>query len=206
MTYLMRHADSLLDAVVAVDMACYSDLVSVAEVASYLPSMPAWTGIQQCRTATGLANENAWSPREVGVRLSWERHAKLPRLLANPPVFDQRGRHVGTPDLLDEEAGLVIEYDGALHLAGAQRRRDRDREEEFRRVGLDYLTVMAGDAQSHVVARMQSVRRRALARPAGPREWTTELPAWWIPTSSVEERRSLDCTQRERLLRLRRTA
>jgi hypothetical protein len=205
-TYLMRHAATLLEAVIAVDMAAYNDLVSVAEVAAYLPTMPAWTGIQQCRTATALANENAWSPREVGVRLTWERHARLPRLLANQPVFDTRGRHIGTPDLLDEEAGVVIEYDGALHLAGAQRRRDRDREEAFRRVGLEYLTVLAGDPQPHLVARMQSLRQRALARPARPREWTTELPAWWIPTVSVDQRRSLDQVQRDRLLRLRRTA
>jgi hypothetical protein len=205
-TYLMRHAATLLEAVIAVDMAAYNDLVSVAEVAAYLPTMPAWTGIQQCRTATALANENAWSPREVGVRLTWERHARLPRLLANQPVFDTRGRHIGTPDLLDEEAGVVIEYDGALHLAGAQRRRDRDREEAFRRVGLEYLTVLAGDPQPHLVARMQSLRQRALARPARPREWTTGLPAWWIPTVSVDQRRSLDQVQRDRLLRLRRTA
>ena len=205
-TYVMRHAESLLDAVIALDMACYNDLVSVAEVAAYLPTMPAWTGIQQCRTATALANENAWSPREVGVRVTWERHAKLPRLLVNQPVFDGWGRHIGTPDLLDEEAGVVIEYDGALHLAGAQRRRDRDREEAFRRVGLEYLTVMAGDPQPHVVARMQSVRRRAQSRQSPLRDWTTELPAWWVPTSSVNQRRSLDHAQRDRLLRLRRTA
>ena len=205
-TYLMRHADTLLEAVIAVDMAAYNDLVSVAEVAAYVPTMPAWTGIQQCRTATALANENAWSPREVGVRLTWERHARLPRLLANQPVFDTRGRHIGTPDLLDEEAGVVIEYDGALHLAGAQRRRDRDREEALRRVGLEYLTVLAGDPQPHLVARMQSVRQRAVSRPARPREWTTEFPDWWTPTASVDQRRSLDQVQRDRLLRLRRTA
>lgn len=205
-TYLMRHADSLLDAVIAIDMAAYNDLVSVAEVAAYLPTMPAWTGIRQCRTATALGNENAWSPREVGVRLTWERHARLPRLLANQPVFDMRGRHIGTPDLLDEEAGVVIEYDGALHLAGAQRRRDRDREEAFRRAGLGHLTVMAGDPQPHLVTRMQSLRKQGLSRASSPRQWTIELPAWWTPTMSVDERRSLDHAQRQRLLSYRRTA
>ena len=29
----------------------------------------------------------------------------------NRPIFDLHGRHVGTPDLLDAEAGLYGEYD-----------------------------------------------------------------------------------------------
>ena len=205
-TYLMRHASTLHEAVVALDMAAYNDLVSIAEVASYLPTMPAWTGIAQCRKATALANENAWSPREARVRLAWEHHARLPRLLTNHPVFDRVGRHIGTPDLLDEEAGVVIEYDGALHLAGAKRRRDRDREEAFRRVGLEYLVVMAGDELPSIVARMHQARERAFRQSAKRRDWTIEMPHWWIPTCTVEQRRALDPLERDRWLRLRRTA
>ena len=204
-TYLMRHASTLLEAVVALDMAAYNDLVSVAEVAAYLPTMPAWTGIGQCHKATALANENAWSPRETWVRLAWEHHARLPRLLTNHPVFDRVGRHIGTPDLLDEEAGVVIEYDGALHLAGARRRRDRDREEAFRRAGLEYLMVMAGDELPSVVARMCRTREAALQSPQR-RVWTIELPHWWTPTFTVDQRRALDPAERDRWLRLRRTA
>jgi hypothetical protein len=204
-TYLMRHASTLHEAVIALDMAAYTDLVSISEVASYLPTMPAWTGIGQCRKATALANENAWSPREVWVRLAWEHHARLPRLLTNHPVFDRVGRHIGTPDLLDEEAGVVIEYDGALHLAGTRRRRDRDREEAFRRAGLEYLMIMAGDELPSVVARMRRTREEALQSPKR-RDWTIELPHWWIPTFTVEQRRALDPVERDRWLRLRRTA
>ena len=39
-----------------------------------------------------------------------------PRPLCNVPVFDRFGQHIGTPDLLDPVAGVVGEYDGALHL------------------------------------------------------------------------------------------
>ncbi len=154
---------------------------------------------------TALANENAWSPREVWVRLAWEHHARLPRLLTNHPVFDRMGRHIGTPDLLDEEAGVVIEYDGALHLAGTRRRRDRDREEAFRRAGLEYLMIMAGDNLPSVVARMCRTREEALQSPKR-RDWTIQLPHWWIPPFTVEQRRALDPVERDRWLRLRRTA
>jgi hypothetical protein len=120
-------------------------------------------------------------------------------------VFDRVGRHIGTPDLLDEEAGVVIEYDGALHLAGTRRRRDRDREEAFRRAGLEYLMIMAGDELPSIVARMRRTREEALHSPKR-RDWTIELPHWWIPTFTVEQRRALDPAERDRWLRLRRTA
>lgn len=205
-TYLMRHASTLLEAVTALDMAAYNDLVSVNEVLAYQPTLPAWTGIPLCRKASVLADENAWSPREVKVRLTWTMLAELPRPLCNRPVFDRAGRHVATPDLLDEEAGVALEYDGELHLAGAQRRRDRDREEALRRVGLEYLTVMAGDSDERVADRMREVRARARWEAPSRRDWTVDLPSWWVPTFTVDQRRELDHEQRSRWLRLRRTA
>ncbi len=55
------------------------------------------------------------------MRMIWVVDAGLPRPLCNMPIFDRHGRHIGTPDLLDPVAGVVGEYDGALHLAGEQR-------------------------------------------------------------------------------------
>lgn len=206
-TYLMRHAPTMAEAVTALDMAAYNDLVSIQEVRSYLPSLATWTGIPQCRRATDEAEENAWSPREVVMRMIWTRVAELPRPLCNRPVFDRFGQHLGTPDLLDEEAGVALEYDGAAHRVGPQHRKDRDREESFRRVGLEYFTMLGGDnEEDEVAARMHEVRARA--RWAGPstRAWTTELPSWWIPTFTVDQRRNLDPGLRLRCLRYRRTA
>lgn len=205
-TFLMRYAATLVDAVTAIDMATYNDLVSIDEVASYQQTLPAWTGIPLCRAATVHADENAWSPREVRTRLVWTRVAELPRPLSNRPVFDRWGHHIGTPDLLDEEAGVVCEYNGSLHLAGVQRRRDRDREEAFRRCGLEYLEVMAGDSDEQVARRIDEIRSRAAWTAPTTRDWTIALPHWWIPTFTVEQRRDLDEHQRSRLLRLRRTA
>lgn len=205
-TFLMRHAESLLEAVTALDMAAYNDLVSIAEVVAYQPTLPAWTGIPLCRKATAHADENAWSPREVRTRLTWIVVAELPRPLCNRPVFDRSGHHIATPDLLDEEAGVALEYNGALHLSGEQRRRDRDREEALRRVGLECLTVMAGDSDDRVAERMHEVRARARWEAPSRRGWTVDLPRWWIPTFTVDQRRELDDDQRSRWLKLRRTA
>lgn len=206
-TYLMRHAPSLRQAVAALDMAAYADLVSVEEVVAYNESLWTWTGIPQCRQAAAHADENAWSPREVGVRLTWILTAGLPRPWTNRPVFDRWGRHLGTPDLFDEEAGLVVEYDGGVHLVGAQRRRDRDREESFRRAGLEYLTVLGSDRdEERLAARMHEARGRASFAAPATRSWTTDLPRWWVPTFTVEQRRNLSDRDRARLLRFRRTA
>ena len=205
-TFMMRHADTLVDSVIALDMAAYDDLVSVREVAAYQHTMPAWTGIPLCRKATALADENSWSPRETRTRLVWQRVAELPPLLCNRPLFDRFGRLLGPPDLLDEEAGVVVEYDGAVHLAGAQRRLDRDRGELFRHVGLEHLVVMAGDTSTRTAERMHAARARAAWSAPSQRAWTVMPPSWWVPTLTVEQRRNLDQHTRERVLRYRRAA
>src|SRR5687767_2713861 len=122
-------------------MAAYSDLASHDEVAEFASHLRGWTGIPRLNAAVPLMEENSWSPQETFVRLVWVLDAELPPLRSNPPVFDRFGNHLATPDLLDEESGLVIEYDGSAHLEGQRRRADRDREEILRRHGLEVLTV-----------------------------------------------------------------
>lgn len=66
-----RYAPDLRSAVRVFDMAAYNDIASLAECAVYLPHLNGWTGVPQCREAFALAEENAWSPREVDMRLVW---------------------------------------------------------------------------------------------------------------------------------------
>ena len=200
----MRYAGSDREAVQAFDMAAYSDLISAEEMMAYAAAHTAWTGIPQARRALGLVDENSWSPAETRMRLIWVLDAELPPPLCNVPIFDRAGNHIGTPDLLDLEAGLVGEYDGALHLAGEQRRRDRRREEAFRSAGLECVTMMSGDGDRWQVAeRLLDARKRARFEAESRRLWTVQPPAWWIPTRTVSERRALDAVQRDRLLGLR---
>jgi hypothetical protein len=205
-TFEMRYARSVPAAVVAADMAMQADLVSTDELAAHALAHPGWTGAPQCREALALTNENNWSPQEtLRLRLVWVLNTGLPPPLCNVPIFDRAGRHIGTPDILDEEAGVAGEYDGSFHLQGAQRARDVRREEAFRSVGLEYFTVLAADAGdgAGVVRRMQSTRARARFSATAARAWTIEKPAWWIPTETVEQRRALTADQRRRLLRNR---
>jgi hypothetical protein len=202
----MRYAVSLRAAVVAADMAMQADLVSSAELSAFIAGQSGWTGIGRCREAMLLTSENSWSPRETSrLRLVWVLDAGFPQPLCNVPVFDLAGRHIGTPDLLDVVAGVVGEYDGSLHLQGAQRARDVRREEAFRSVGLEYFTVLASDARdpADVVRRMQATRARARFAAPSARAWTIEKPPWWVSTETVEQRRALTAAQRARLLRHR---
>jgi hypothetical protein len=205
--FAMRYAANLREAVAVFDMAAFNDLVSKDELVAYAGLAPreglsGWTGMPGCRKSTDLVDENAWSPREVGTRLNWELDAGLPRPLTNVPVFDLSGNHIGTPDLLDPVAGVAVEYNGALHLEGARRARDVRREEAFRQVGLECLTVLAGDSLSRplLAGRMIAARERALWIPEDQRPWTIRPPAWWIPTLTVAQRRALTESQRARLL------
>jgi hypothetical protein len=206
----MRYAESLWKAVTAADMAAYDDLVSLEELSVYAGHAPrfglsAWTGIPQCREAILLADENSWSPRETWLRLVWVRVAGLPTPLMNHAVFDLEGRHIATPDLLDDAAGVAGQYDSALHLDRDARLRDARRDDALRRVGIECFSVVTGETAGAVAERMLGARGRALAH-RRPRLWTAEPPAWWTSTVTVEQRRALADRDRARLLRYRESA
>lgn len=203
--FAMRYAPTLRDAGVALDMAAYSDLVSIDEVTAYALAHPAWTGVPQCREALGHADENSWSPTEVEMRWIWTVDARRPRPLCNRPVFTRSGRHLGTPDLIDPTSGVLGQYDGHLHLAGKQRARDLDRDAGFRAVGLEQVTMVAADRADPgaFIKRLHAAYDQARRRSPDDRLWTTEPPPGWIATDTVAARRSLDDRQRAWLLRYR---
>ena len=186
----MRRAPSLREAVVAMDMAAAAGLISVALMAEYVAHRPAWTGVPRVRESLTLACDDSRSPQEVRMRLVWQIDAGLPRPLCNRPVFDLSGRLLGVPDLLDPEAGVVGEYDGADHKDLRRHRVDVAREGEFREHGLEYFTVVGGDLaeRGKVVDRMLAARRRALSRPPQERQWTLTPPPWWRPGVSLDAR------------------
>ena len=201
----MRYAAGAREAAVHLDMAAYDDLVSVDEAWRYALEHPGWTGVPQARDAILLADENAWSPRETWLRLFWRLDAGLPRVLTNRPLFDLRGRHVATADLIDPEAGLAIDYDGDLHLSGTRRRRDLAREHELRQHGLEHVVVVAADTADprRLATRLLEARQRALTTPR-PRLWTLDPPAWWQPSHTVAQRRVLTGRPLAAVRRLRR--
>jgi hypothetical protein len=203
----MRYAGGLGDAIVALDMACYADLVTLAEVRDHLATIGPVTGIRQARAALLEADENSWSPRETRMRGVWIRRAGLPRPLCNQPVFTLQGRHVGTPDLIDPALGVIGQYNGGDHRSLAGASTDVTQDAAYRDLGLEPVTMLATDwaELDGITARLQAAASRAGARTAAP-GWTVVPPSWWTPTTTVAHRRALSESQRERLLRYRRAA
>jgi hypothetical protein len=201
--HVVRRAPSVRAAVRAIDLAAYSDLVSIKEFRAYLASHAGWRGVVQGRAACDLADENVLSPRETSPRLVWLLDGGWPAPLVNRPVFNKAGKHLGTPDLFDPEAGLVIEYDGQVHLDAARRKRDRDREEAFRTVDLEYVTILGQDTEAAILRRLGGARSRARFVPPGQRRWTLEQPHWWVSTETVAQRRNLTAAERATWLNLR---
>jgi hypothetical protein len=201
----MRYASSDREAARSLSMAAYYDLVSIDELADYAARHSGWTGIPRCRRAIALAEENCWSPAELDMVLVWRIDAGLPPPLCNQPLFDLGGRHIGTPDLLDVEAGVIGQYHGGLHLSGTQRAIDERAVERYRDMGLECFSMLAADRgeAGRMAERMHAARNRARWEAESQRRWTIEQPSWWTATHTVELRRALSAEERERLLRYR---
>ncbi|KAA1422048.1 hypothetical protein F0U44_02865 [Nocardioides humilatus] len=203
-TYEVRRARGLPRAVRILDMAAFDDLVDLADLEAYVSRLVSRGGVRLLKQALPWAEENAWSPLEVDMRLEWLGTGLADALLCNRPLFDLSGRHLLTPDLFDPVAGVAGEYNGAVHDGVAPRRRDLDREELYRRLGIESVAMMSTDSRdvSRFVGRLHAAYRRAEDR--GERSWTTDQPEWWVDTSRVSLRRALTPEQRARWLRRQR--
>ncbi len=177
----IRRRPELGAAVTTIDMAVAAELTSLRRLGTRLQAHAGAPGIRAARRALAMASEHSRSPQETAMRLVWEVQLGLPRPLCNQPVFGRDGRLLGIPDLLDVDAGVVGEYDGADHLTRSRRSRDLARLEGFREAGLECFTLVAGDLQPNgpAAARMMSTRRRAAHLPEAQRRWTITPPPWW---------------------------
>ena len=204
---LLRTTRSLEQRVQILDMAAFDDLCSPSEVEAYarerLRGRPHVTRIWQ---AVPWAVENSWSPMEPVMRLTWL-GSRRTILFSNAPIFDLRGRHIITPDLFDPISRVAGEYDGAPHRGTEPRERDLDREEVYRRLGIEVVTMMGADraARDGFLRRLWPAYERAAAR-SRTDGWTLTPPQWWSDTSTVAARRALTGADRDRLLRHRRVA
>jgi hypothetical protein len=165
---------SLGEAVVALDAVGRSIGVPPGEVLGYAARHRGWRGVPVARQAVTLADPRAMSTGETRLRLLWVLDAGLPRPLVNPEVFDVTGFLVGMVDLLDEESGLVGEYDGAHHRDPRTHANDNVREEGLEGAGLVVVRAGAldlGPERRRTVARLQAAYRRASGLAPAARQW-----------------------------------
>ena len=178
----VRLAEDDREAVVVLDMMAAARLVSLRRMAAYVSLRAGSTGVAANRAALSHASEHSRSPNETRLRLIWERDARLPVVHVNCPVHDRTGRLLGIADLLDEEAGLVVEFDGADHRRARRHTDDVRREDAFRRHRLE-LTRETGlylRDRHLVVARLRAARGRALFQPVAERTWVARPVEDWL--------------------------
>ena len=144
-------------------------------VARYLETHRGFRRSPTVAAALPHSSEDARSPKESELRLVWVHDADLREPRVNPGLYDARGRFVCVPDLLDEEAGMVVEYDGEEHRSVRRHHADVHREDRCRRLGLEYCTVTAPDLRNvtGLVERLGATRARARFLPPVERPWRT---------------------------------
>ena len=186
----VRTTPDLVEQVVVLDMFMLGEVTSPERLHHYAAGNAGLPGINALTRALDLSDENSWSPNETRTRVVWRLEAGLPRPLVNRPVFDRRGRLLGYPDLLDVEAGLVCEFDGADHRRARRHSEDVDREATFRRHLLELTRVTGLDlgVPGRVRSRLLAARSRARWLPEAERPWTTAPPPGWTAVPPLEVR------------------
>lgn len=185
----MRRRRDLREAVVAMDMAAAALLTSVSRMRAYWLAHRSWRRANLVARALELASEESRSPQESRVRLIWVLDAALPPPLVNRRVWDREGNLLGIADLLDVEAGLVGEFDGAEHRNAARHTGDVERQERFERQGLEVLRVTGLDVphRRRVAERIHFHRSRSLWLPPERRTWTLTPPPGWPEEQSLND-------------------
>jgi hypothetical protein len=166
--------DGVEEGLVAADIAARMTGLQPDELARYVVAQRGVAGVPKARLCAPLVDPRAASGPESRLRYVWLVEAGLPRPLVNVAVVDEWGRLLGMPDLLDDAAGLVVEYDGGYHRALRQHTSDNAREEGFERAGLIVVRATAIDLwprRAELVRRLRDAHARGLARDRGRDRW-----------------------------------
>ena len=104
----------LVEAVVAMDMALHREAVDLEQLHAYLATHARRKGVACLRQVVELAEPASESAMETRLRLLLVQ-AGLPPPEAQVPLYDERGRFLGRPDLYYRAQRLGVEYDGGSH-------------------------------------------------------------------------------------------
>jgi len=150
---------SLVEAVVAVDMALHQGLVDLVKLRGYVADHTLWRGVAQARRATELAESATESPMESRLRMLLIL-AGLPRPEVQVPLHDERGRFVGRPDLYYRAHRIGVEFDGGTHRDSLVE--DNRRQNRLLNAGCSLLRFTAADVYSHpdeIIAEVRAALR-----------------------------------------------
>ncbi len=188
---LALQSPSLTEAVVAVDAVLGSRLLGHRRLQRIGDGLLPRRGVRQARRAIELSRVGVRSPWESRLRMFAVTELGWADLQVNRAVFDGRGQLLGIPDLLDVDAGLALEYDGATwradrsagHRDRRQHREDNEREERLERAGLVVVRVEKADLTTYrarLARRLTAARADGLLRERSRDRWTLEEPEGWF--------------------------
>lgn len=120
-----RLASNLSEAVATLDACLFHRMVRAEELRRYVARGKHLLGTGLLRRALELADPTARNPWESRLRIFCTTAAGLPRPHVNRPAFNLQGGLLAIPDLLFEEAGCAVEFDGGGHRERQQHRRQR---------------------------------------------------------------------------------
>lgn len=171
---LARLADDIREAVAQVDALLRAVPLELEQIAEYVERHRRSRGVPQARRVLTLASSRARSCQESRMRMMWVLDAGLPPPLVNVRLMNVQGHLLGMPDLFDEAAGLVGEYDGRHHASAVQRSVDSQRQEAMEGAGLLVVRLTAPDLITHrlrSVFRIKRLHARGLARDRTDQGW-----------------------------------
>ncbi len=155
------------------DAALRSGKVTGAQLVTIAQTRPGWRGVVQARTIAPWAVDRSESPWESRLRWLWIQETGVVPL-ANENVHDAAGEWLARVDLLDPEAGLVGEFDGAGHGNPGQRAEDLARDQRLQRTGLTVFRVTSPMVTGPGYPARSAIRTgyAAAARRTSPSTWT----------------------------------
>lgn len=161
-------------AVIGVDRLLHLGATTQEELVAAVTAPGRWRGRPAARRVVLASDPGAESPQETVLRLLWV-GAGLPRPVTNARILDVAGRFVARVDLLDPDAGVVGEYDGAYHSSSERRSKDAAVQEALEHLGLVMVRATSPDVEGRGrlawVGRLRSAYARASRRPAEARRW-----------------------------------